>query len=494
MEDLRRFYKSKSFLLLSLGIYALVVFVTIFRHEPWRDEAQVWLLCSDLSLIGLFHELPYNGHPFLWYILVFPLAKAGLPYVSMGILHGILAVVTAWIFLKKAPFPLYFRILFIFSYFMLYEYAAVARNYILSAMLLFLLADLFAEKHHKPLLFGLLVALLCNTNTHSFFAAAAMGALFLNSLLRSDSKTRSSPTQWAAIVLMLLGAVIAYLSIRVQPDGWEPWLSNPYSWNEPLDAIGNAFLPTCLTNPAMTLYFKHWSENAFFLVFLIVILYAIRSSKEAVFFFVVATSGLLYILVFKYSGYLRHYGLILMFLMTALWIYEKERSNPMVVEKHKGNAPLGSFVHGFLSLSLFLSMLLGVYYVVKDIRFPFSGAREMGEYIKEKQLSDKITAAYNVHTITAILPYLPGVSFWDPGLQRHFRFIHWDKDYLPSRQLPEQEFMKRALSHSGNHNTFYILLAKPLSDPQFYGLLLDYKVDSEKITGDEKYYLYKRIP
>lgn len=493
-ENLKRFYKSKAFLFLTIGIYAFLVFLTIFNHEPWRDEAQVWLLVSDLNLGGLIRELPYNGHPFLWYILVFPLAKAGLPYVSMGILHGILALAAAWFFLKKAPFPLFLRVLFVFSYFMLYEYAAIARNYVISVLLLFLLADLFKNRHNKPLLFGLFVALLCNTNTHSFFAAGAMGMLFLWSLVKSDKTIRASKTQWLSLVIMLLGTGCAYFSIKVQPDGWQPWLSNPMSWQEPLDAVGNAFLPTCLTNPGMTLFFKHWSVNVFFLTFVVLAIISIRKSKNAVVFFLIATSGLLYILVFRYSGYLRHYGLILIFLLTAFWIFVEETDNR---EKRESLLPADSlfsgFVMGFLALSLFVSMLLGLNYMVKDIRYPFSGAKEMATYIKERNIANEVIAAYNIHTITAIYPYLPGISFWDPGLGKSFRFIHWDKAYSPTRQLSEPDFMHRSLTQVNGRNTYYVLLTKPLSDPQSYGMALDFKVDSEQITGDEKYYLYKNI-
>ena len=35
---------------LILGIYTLVSFLLIFVHEPWRDEAQFWLLARDASL------------------------------------------------------------------------------------------------------------------------------------------------------------------------------------------------------------------------------------------------------------------------------------------------------------------------------------------------------------------------------------------------------------------------------------------------------------
>jgi hypothetical protein len=281
----------------------------------------------------------------------------------------------------------------------------------------------------------------------------------------------------------------------VQPDGWRPWLENPVSWREPLEAIGNAFIPLCLTNPGMTLYFKPAWLNALFVVFFLVAIFSLRKSKAALLLVTVATAGLLYILVFRYSGYLRHYGLILMFLMTAFWIYWDE------INSITGQAPgkprhtlFSAFVFPLTAVFLLISAGLGAKYIIKDIRYPFSGAKEMANYIRQNELEEEIIAAYNIYTITAIYPYLPGVSWWDPGLMQPSTFIHWDKDYSASRQLPEEDFLLRIQQHPRAKNGYYILLGKPLSAPDSAGLALIHAVNGPDITGDEKYYLYRKRP
>ncbi|WP_431165825.1 hypothetical protein [Tenacibaculum halocynthiae] len=54
------------------------------------------------------------------------------------ILHIVISSITAYIFLKKTPFTIWFKIAFLLSYFILYEYTVISRNYNLGVLLWFL--------------------------------------------------------------------------------------------------------------------------------------------------------------------------------------------------------------------------------------------------------------------------------------------------------------------------------------------------------------------
>lgn len=63
------------------SVYALLVALTVHRHEPWADEAQSWLLARDASLTDLWGRLlHYEGTPGLWQTLVHALIRLGLSY------------------------------------------------------------------------------------------------------------------------------------------------------------------------------------------------------------------------------------------------------------------------------------------------------------------------------------------------------------------------------------------------------------------------------
>lgn len=72
---------------LSFGLFALLTFVAVRHHHPWRDEAQIWTTVRDLGVWETFGQAPSEGRPPLWEMLVMPLAKAGLPYASLNWLH-----------------------------------------------------------------------------------------------------------------------------------------------------------------------------------------------------------------------------------------------------------------------------------------------------------------------------------------------------------------------------------------------------------------------
>lgn len=112
--------------------------ILLARHELWRDEANVWLMARELTPWELLGEIKYQGHPCLWYLLVMPFAKAGLPFKTIGILSLSIMSLAAVIFLKKAPISLPIKGICLFSPIFTYFYSDIARNYCLIAILLFL--------------------------------------------------------------------------------------------------------------------------------------------------------------------------------------------------------------------------------------------------------------------------------------------------------------------------------------------------------------------
>ena len=79
--------------------YVLFNLSFILCHENWRDEAQAWLLARDLSIPELFEQMSYEGHPCLWHLLLMPLVRLGLPYISMNILSLLIMAAAVALFL-----------------------------------------------------------------------------------------------------------------------------------------------------------------------------------------------------------------------------------------------------------------------------------------------------------------------------------------------------------------------------------------------------------
>ena len=92
--------------------YGAALLFTIFHHEPWRDEAQAWLIARDIPLFSLFNQMQYEGSPALWHIIIMPFAKLGFPYITINLVHFLIIYLAAAVFVYKSPFSKTTKILF----------------------------------------------------------------------------------------------------------------------------------------------------------------------------------------------------------------------------------------------------------------------------------------------------------------------------------------------------------------------------------------------
>lgn len=473
--------------------YVMISFTGMIFHEPWRDEAQAWLLARDLSFGDLMREMGYDGSPALWHLLLMPIAKTGLPYFSMNVIHWLIACLSAFLVIFRSPFEKWFRYMLVFSYFLLYEYSIIARSYALSVLFLFLIAMLYGKRKEKPLIMAILIALLANTNTHSVFAAGALSLIFAYEYIKEGIGSLLKTRVILSFVIIATGFGLFLFQLIPPADSWKPGLLSGRDWPWIFDSIGHAFLPNYLSNPGMTLHFKHWSELLLLFLFFILVVIMVSKDKRMLFFYLFSAGGLFFIFVFKHSGYLRHYGFIYIYLIFSLWIgnYPELRKNlkDRIRDINK-NTFLPIFVYCNLCLLLFGSCVSGFYSIYLDIDRLFSGSKEMAKIISVDFPRQKEIITYNIHTITAIIPYLEGTKFWDAGIEKNFTYIHWDSNYLPSRKLDQKEIYGRMRRYSAKTGNGLVLLPYPADFQQMPGLTLLRQVE-DRVKGDEKYYLYE---
>jgi hypothetical protein len=192
----------------ALAAFAAFLLVVGPRHEAWFDEGQAWLIGRDVSLWSLLTErLPYEGSPALWHGLLWLLSHAGMPFSWLWAVSAAFACAGAWVILTRAPFPFWLRVAMIFSYFVAYQYAVVARSYALDLLLVPLLAATFAGRLRRPLVYGLLLGLCANVNAHSFIIATVLFAEFAFAAWRSGAWRRAHVA--GGTIYLLLGCLAA---------------------------------------------------------------------------------------------------------------------------------------------------------------------------------------------------------------------------------------------------------------------------------------------
>ncbi len=176
---------------LVLLVFTAIAAVAVWFHEPWADEAQAWLIARDLGIGGILHQMGYEGSPPLWHLLLWGLIRLHLPYAALGVVSLTLVAAGMYIWLRWSPLPAPVRLLVPFAFYYQYQYAVVARSYALSTFLAFAAVALWRAKPVRVIRFGLVVALLAQTNMYGFMIAGGIACAFAWEYYRDFRKLRS---------------------------------------------------------------------------------------------------------------------------------------------------------------------------------------------------------------------------------------------------------------------------------------------------------------
>ena len=96
---------NKLLFIISIMVYIILSLSRLYNHIPICDEIHAWNISAYLNLHEIFDLMKYEGHLFIWYLLIMPFAKNGLffPYSMQLINWGFMfaAILVMW---KHAPF------------------------------------------------------------------------------------------------------------------------------------------------------------------------------------------------------------------------------------------------------------------------------------------------------------------------------------------------------------------------------------------------------
>jgi len=111
-------------------LYNILVGILLYIHILWGDEWQVIEIVNGIkNLSEIIYRIQQEGHPPLWFGLV-KLAWLIYPSVnSVKVLHWCITCFASWYLLFRMKLDFRYKALFLFSYFMGFEYAAICRNY-----------------------------------------------------------------------------------------------------------------------------------------------------------------------------------------------------------------------------------------------------------------------------------------------------------------------------------------------------------------------------
>lgn len=175
------------------AIYMLIVLPQLHSHSFWFDEAQAWLIAKESkSLPELIQHLRFEGHPPLWYLILWPFAHVFNSPEWMKVPNGLLTGSVAFMLPRLRSLTRVEHLLIFGGFTMLVGYSTISRSYILGVALtvLYLLVRMEGRSLTTEMLVVTLLVI-----THLLFALIA-GAFFISSIDSRRGSGTSERTRW----------------------------------------------------------------------------------------------------------------------------------------------------------------------------------------------------------------------------------------------------------------------------------------------------------
>lgn len=391
---------------LDLGVfsgYVAAVFIAVAHHEPWADEAQSWLVARDLPFWKMiFSQMRYENSPGLWQTLLW-LAQHVFhaPYSAMNYIGAVLAAAGAGVLIFCAPFPRPVRYLMSSSYYVAYQYAVIARPYVM-LLLLGGLAAIFYRRR-APIRLAIAIALLCGSSVHGAILAAAitLGAAW-HVLVKRDWPVGQSRARYLAAAAIAVMAGIMLVVIVFPPADAGGEMLTRYKTVQ-FDKF------TELLNDTIT---EPWAIGA--CLFLAITAFALRSAEPIV--FIIGVGGLFAFEWLIFSLF-QHRGAITTALIVCLWIAwpVDKRWNPELL--------MAAVV---LSAVFAIQTVWAVSAWRHDLVAPFSGSKDAAIYLQQ-------VGADHAHVAGLCYPVVAVQAYFD-----HNIFQNWPQTYLHASKADEE--------------------------------------------------------
>jgi hypothetical protein len=357
--------------------WGVTVSLIAAHHEFWRDEVRALsLVVQSSSLSDLFTSMENEGHPLLWYLLLYSCYGASGSVSVLPLLSFIIAGASVYLLVFLSPFPRWMKTLFIFSGLPLYEYSVMARNYGISMLLLFAFAAVYPSRKRHPLVLGLLLAFLSNTNIHSLILACLlMGLWTWDTLIAENHSFLSAEARklYMAMTIVMIGSAGALYTVwptgnMIASD------TTRYTISHMLDATVTAILAPAAQFGELFPTFVPIKVKIALLLLPIVGLIV----RPPVFF--IAYAALLALsLLFSvvYSGWYRHQGLLVVFLMSLYWIVLESEKGTLCHKRFLGLFKGG--LYGGMALLLSATLVSGGTNAYRDWIYQKSASKEFAQ-------------------------------------------------------------------------------------------------------------------
>jgi len=397
----------RRFALAVTAVFFVIALIGILSHEMWRDELHCWLIARDShSFAQLYQNRSYDGHPVLWYALLYTLTWFTVNPVAMQILLLVLATASVYLFNRFSNFSVPQRVLFSFGYYSIYEYSMIARSYSLGFFLVILFCSLYGNRRRNAAWLFLVLILLANTSAFGLGLSVCLAGMLSFDWFSNRKKAEWKDVSFTFVscwfAIFLLGAAFSVMQTLPKKDNTllQPRLSLLADHGRMivvLSKISEAYLlipeirslPHWVSSQSDILVHNYIKLDILISIVLVTAATAILARRPlALLLYWTGTVVVICILGLTLTLGPRHIGHLVMILVAALWLadYFSERdfrSSVLIRLSQWGRR----IQNGFVVLMFGLQTIAGVAIYVTDLEKPFSASKAAANFIKERGLS-----------------------------------------------------------------------------------------------------------
>ena len=395
----------------------------------WRDEWHTWLLDrSAPDVAAIFPHLRYDGHPALWYLIVWLATRLSSDVVAMKVAHAAIATATVFVVALAAPFSRGWRACIACGYFFAFEYAAISRNYGLGVLFLLIATAIVARRPRSYVAFAVALALAVQSNAFAALVTLVFATWVLIEWWREGRPFARRFAAGACVLIVSLS--FAAWTTRPAPD-----LANSpamfdvnvgrllrivaFVWRTfvPLPSITRAWWESNLLDVHSSLRSTRVIQGTLGVACFALLVLVLPQRRGARTLFVMGVGVLVAFSYVKIAGSLRHYGHFYVLFLSAIWIGTPDDAS----NRDSSPAWRRRCIGGVLLVQAFA----GVVASFVDWQLPFSASRAIGEFINDRYPSAAVLGHidYSTSPIAGVIDrplYFPISGRWGS-------FLIWDQ-------------------------------------------------------------------
>lgn len=399
--------QSRSFLrnlLLAVPFLALL-YIQLVHHVLWRDELNAFAITwASPTVSSLFHHIHYEGHPWLWYAILWVLSRFTESIASMKLLQAFIGSAIILLIALRSPFRTWEKALILSGYFIVFEYTVLIRMYGVLLLLLVLYLWRRVERPEAPVIGAVLLGLMASTDSLGIILSFALVLEY--ALARRLHRVAAPPPRQTALAAAAYAVLTGFAiwSARPTPDiSWRT-TGRPFAHAKSLSHLYNALLKYTVLpffpaqSPRSGFFWNpelHRSNLAYTpqLLLIVAILYfSFRRYPNLLLLLgaTIAAGTLLSHLI--YPGSERHFGVVFLAFLAALWIA-------------RGVAP-GQRAPYAVYFLLAISALSSVWAVIGSFHRPFSNDKAAAQWIVSNNLEQMPLVGEEDTSVVGVAEYM----------------------------------------------------------------------------------------